>query len=112
MQTDQATLVLASLLRSPRRFQSYDLSRAAREHISDVQQLVEEYEEKQSAADYAGALAALEKAYGMLQAEPPTETADLANWKHPVLAAADKADLAAEMDAWRALLGKLMKEKE
>jgi hypothetical protein len=111
MQTDQATLVLASLLRSPRRFQSYDLSKAAREHIGAIQQLVEEYEEKQSAADYAGALAALHKAYGMLQAEPPdAATADLANWKHSVLAAADKADLAAEMDAWRALLGRLMKE--
>jgi hypothetical protein len=111
MQTDQATLVLASLLRSPRRFKSYDLSRAAREHIGVIQQLVEEYEAKQSAADYAGALAALDKAYGLLQATPVEGTSvDLANWKHPVLAAADKADLAAEMDAWRALLGRLMKE--
>lgn len=105
MRAAQATLVLASLLRSHRRFQSFDLGKIARERVFALQKLLEDFEEIATLADCPQALAKLDAAYHLLSAEPPLASPeDIPNRVHPVLAAVDRADMAAELAAWQALL--------
>lgn len=98
MKTDQATLVLASLLRSGRRFQSHDLGQTTRQRIATIQQLLEEYEEKLSSPDATEAPAKLAEAYRLLKAEPPSGA------EQTVLAAVNQAEPTAETNAWQAFL--------
>src|SRR5262245_30347962 len=103
MQTDQATLVLASLLRSGRRFQSQDLSKAVRQRIALLQELLEEYEAKLSQPEVGDALG---QAYLLMNTEPPPGAA--ADWESAVLSATNKADLIAEAEAWRSFLAECL----
>jgi hypothetical protein len=108
MTTDQATLVLASLLRAPRGFKSTDLSRTASQKLAAIQQLLETYRKETKSSQHADALAQLDQAYRLLEVEPPSgDTSALASRKHPFLVAFDKPNPAAETDAWRALLVQL-----
>src|SRR5438046_2188229 len=62
MRTDQATLILSSLLRSPRRFQSYDLPRLTKELVLALDKLLEEFQDMTELPDCPQALAKLEAA--------------------------------------------------
>jgi hypothetical protein len=105
MRTDQATLILSSLLRSPRRFQSYDLPRLTKERVLALDKLLDEFQDMTVLPDCPQALAKLDAAYLLLGAEPPTaEPDDLPRRLHPVLMAVDQAEQAAELAAWQALL--------
>jgi hypothetical protein len=105
MRTEQATLILASLLRSPRRFQSHDLPRLTKERVLALDKLLDEFLEMTSLPDCPQALAKLEAAYRLLEAEPPTaDERDLPGRSHPVLIAVDRPDQAAELTAWHTLL--------
>ncbi len=105
MGTDQATLVLASLLRSPRRFQSFDLSGTAKQLVFALEKALEDYEHRNRAPDPPLALAALNGAYALLSASPPPAKAEaLTSRKHPVLVAVDREDRSAEVAAWHGLL--------
>jgi len=105
MRTDQANLILSSLLRSPRRFQSYDLPRLTKEKILALDKLLDEFQDMTGLPDCPQALAKLEAAYLLLGAEPPAaEPDDLPDRSHPVLVAVDQQDQAAELAAWQALL--------
>jgi hypothetical protein len=111
MNTDQATVILASLLRSPRRFRSYELSQAARQRLVSIQHLLETYDNKTLSSDYEEALARLNQAYRMLDAVPPAASSDdLSSRMHPMLLAFDNPNLGAEGDAWRMLLAELRKK--
>jgi hypothetical protein len=108
MQTDQATLVLSSLLRPSRRFQSYDLGKAAKQRIFAVEGLLEAFEEAAKRADSTDALAMIEAAYRSLGAEPPAAGAkDILSRQHPVLVAADSADASGEARAWHTFLAEI-----
>jgi len=108
MKTDRATLILASLLSSPRRFRSYELSKAAKQRLATVQHLLEGFDKLTFASNYAEALSQLNQAYRELEAEPPPGTADdLTSRKHPVLFAFDNPNPGAETDAWRAFVSEL-----
>jgi hypothetical protein len=104
MNTDQATLVLASLRRAPRGFRSFDISNAARQRLDSVQHLLETYGKKTKASAHDEALAKLNEAYRLLGAEPPSgDAASLPSRKHPFLVAFDNPNPGAETDAWKAL---------
>lgn len=108
MKTDRATLLLASLLNSPRRFRSYELSKSAKQRLASVQHLLEAYDKMTFASNYGEALSQLDQAYRLLQAEPPPSTSDdLTSRKHPVLMAFDNPNPGAESDAWRAFVNEL-----
>ena len=86
--TNHATLILASLQRAPRTFQSYDLSKTARQRVDAVQQLLGEYQHRLAEFDHAGALARIDRAYGVLGADPPRATpADMDRSAHPMMMA-------------------------
>jgi hypothetical protein len=106
MNTEQATLLLASLVRTQRRFQSYDVNNPSRERIDAVQELLQEFKKQ-----LADALTTLEKAYRLVGAEPPPATpADLENGRHPVMLAIAKVDPLAEMTAWRMFLSEMFEK--
>jgi hypothetical protein len=108
MTTDQATLILASLLRTPRSFRSFDISDAARKRLDNVQQLLETVGKKTKASAYDDALVHLNAAYRLLGAEPPRGySGALTSRKHPFLVAFDKPNPGAETDAWKSLLTQL-----
>ena len=108
MKTERVTLILASLINAPRRFRSYELSKAAIQRLASVQQLLETYDKMTFASNYAEALSQLNHAYHLLGAEPPASTADdLTSRKHPVLVALDNPNPGAETDAWRAFVNEL-----
>jgi hypothetical protein len=105
MRIDQATLILSSLLRSPRRFQSYDLPRLAKERVLALDKLLDEFQEMTGLQDCPQALAKLDAAYLLLGTTPPAaEPDDLPSRSHPVLIAVDQQDQAAELAAWQELL--------
>jgi hypothetical protein len=105
VQTDQATLVLGSLLRGPRRFQSHDLAAGARKRLFALESVVEAFAAFAQAPDPGQALTKLEEAYRMLGAVPPNAGADdVVARRHPALVAADQPDRDAETAAWHALL--------
>jgi len=105
MGTDQATLVLASLLRAPRRFQSYDLTGQAKKQIIALEKALEEFDEAIQAANPPQALVKLTEAFGLLGATPASGVAeDLTSRKHPVIMAVDREDRPAEVAAWHAFL--------
>jgi hypothetical protein len=105
MNTDHATLVLASSLRSPRRFRSFDLTKSAQQRLAAIQQLLESFDKLTFASDFDQALARLNEAYRLLDVEPPpADSASLTGRKHPMLFAFDNPHPGAETDAWRVLL--------
>jgi hypothetical protein len=109
MQTHQATLILASLQRSPRGFQSYDLSKPARQCVDEAQRLLGEYQHRLSHFDHVGALAKVEQAYHLLRAVPPPATPeDMDEGTHPMMLAVGQADQAAETEAWRVFLSEML----
>jgi hypothetical protein len=90
MNTDHATLVLASSLRSPRRFRRFDLSKSAQQRLAAIQQLLETFDKLTFASDFDQALARLNEAYRLLDVEPPpADSASLTSRKHPMLFAFD-----------------------
>src|SRR5262245_23601803 len=102
MNTGQATLVLASLLRSGRRFQSHNLSKTVMARIAVVQEVLEEYGNKLSAADTNAAQLSLEQAYFLMNVKPPV--GGTAGLEADMLAAVKKSDLLAEAEAWHTFL--------
>jgi len=105
MHTDQATLILASLLRTSRGFKSHNLERGVRLQILDADRLLDTYRWACNNYDYTLALAKLNAAYRALDAEPPSAAVEsIAERRHPALIATDQIDRAAEMRAWQALL--------
>jgi hypothetical protein len=112
MLTKYATLVLASLQRSPRMFQSFDLSKVARQRIDAVQLLLTEYRHRLADFDPAGALVRIERAYAELGAAPPPATpADVDGSAHPMMVAVATDDHAAETEAWRVFLSSLSDQR-
>jgi hypothetical protein len=109
MQTAHATLILASLQRTPRAFQSYDLNKPARQRVDAVQQLLGEYRHRLAEFDYAGALSRLARAYEALGApKPAAEADDMDAGTHPMMLAVAHEDHAAETEAWRVFLSELL----
>src|SRR5215831_19347231 len=105
MQTAHATLILASLQRTPRAFQSYDLNKPARQRVDAVQQLLGEYRHRLAEFDYGGALSRLAMAYEALGAPAPlAAAADMDDATHPMMRAVAQPDHAAETEAWRVFL--------
>lgn len=111
MQTAYATLILASLQRSPRVFQSFDLSKLARQRVDEVEQLLGEYRHRLTEFDHAGALARLERAYQALGAvPPPAGPNDMDAGTHPMMRAVAQDNHAAETEAWRVFLSEVLAE--
>jgi hypothetical protein len=108
MNTDQATRLLGSLLRSQRVFQSYDLSKEAKQRIIALQKLLEEYQAYVALPESMEAHAKLKQAFGLLQAAPPS--GHPSGWEYAVLTSSDKADPAAEAEAWRAFLAEFLEK--
>ena len=110
MNTDRATLILATLLRSPRRFRSFELSKSAKQRLAAIQQLLETFDKLTFASDFEQALAQLNEAYRLLDVEPPTaDSTSLTSRQHPMLVAFDNPHPGAETDAWKAFLIELRK---
>lgn len=109
MRTEQATLVLASLMRPRRMFQSYDLGAAAKKLVIEVQKALETFEAEANAGRHAAALEKVNESYRLLGATPPAADADsLAARRHPLLESADRpAGGGEEAEAWRALLSQV-----
>jgi hypothetical protein len=109
MNTDQATLVLTFLLRSAKRAKSWELSWAAKQRLSAIQQAMEAYEKLTFTSDER-ALGQLNQVYRLLEALPPAaDSTSLTNRRHPLLVAMDNPDPGAEMDAWKVFLDELRK---
>src|SRR5262249_11232190 len=113
MKTEQATLILASLLRAPRRFRSYELSKAAKVQLTNIQQLLESYDHLAGSSDYGGALIKLNEAYQSLEAVPPASSSDdLPQRKHPFLLAFDNPKPGPETDAWKMYVNDLRNKSQ
>jgi len=105
MNTEQATVLVASLLRSQRVFQTFDLSKEAKKRVVAIQRLVEEYEASISSPDASQARDKLVAAYPLLGAKPPSDAP--AQVEQAILQAVNKADHAAEAVAWRSFLAEV-----
>lgn len=109
MNTDQATYLMAFLLRAPRRGSSWELKKAAKQRLATIQHALEAYEKLTFSSDEQ-ALAQLNHIYTLLNAKPPSATdKDLATRKHPLLKALDSPSPGAETDAWKTFLTELRK---
>jgi hypothetical protein len=109
MNTHEATQILAFLLGSHRRYQSWQLSWAAKQRLASIQHALEAYEKLTFTSDQE-ALAQLNQIYQMLNAEPPpADSNDLSTRKHPLMLALDRPDPGAEMDSWKVFLEELRK---
>ena len=108
MDTEQGTLVLASLLRVPRRFQSRILGPMAKQRLVAVQKVLDEFDTSLWRADYPRALEKLNAAYGLLEVQPPPATSDdILDQRHPVQVALEHMDQEREMRAWHVWLAGL-----
>ena len=112
MNTDRASLILASFLRSPRRFRSFELSLAAKQRLVSIQHILETFDKLTFASDIEQALAQLNEAYRLVGAQAPAaDSNSLTSRTHPMLEAFDNPQPGAETDAWKLFLNELRQQK-
>jgi len=109
MDTNQATYVLAFLLRAPKRAQSWELPKAAKHRIASIQHALEAFSKLTFSSDQE-ALAELNHAYVLLDATPPPAShQELGARKHPIQKVMDTPNPGAETEAWKSFLAELRK---